>query len=223
MKNKLLLLTAFLLAPVFAGAQGIEFKYKGETLEDGASVTIFAAEDIFGAMSCETNPSDAPQDGLLLECPPMVGSTVTAELQILSNTLKASTIQWCMGGECSLVGSKTQLEKIFSPGPTAQVLLDATNIIGEGSLSAKLSVSLNNQTKTVYIQFVNEDATGVNNIERSQSYNAYTVYDLSGRKVNSQLPLRSRVPLANPSAFSTFNFQLKKGIYIVDGKKILRQ
>ena len=37
--------------------------------------------------------------------------------------------------------------------------------------------------------------------------NSQSVYDLSGRKVNSQ--------------FSIFNSQLKKGIYILNGKKLL--
>ena len=199
--NKILLLTAFLLAPVMVGAQGLEFKYQGEALEDGATVTIVAEEDFFGEMSCETNPSDAPQNGLLLKCPPLLGSTVTAELQIFSNTLNASSIQWCMGGECSLVGNKTQLEKSFSPGPTVQVLLVATNIIGEGSLSAKLSVTLNEQTKTVYIQFVSGGATAINNIELLPSNIEYPAYDLSGRRINSQL---------------------KKGVYVINGKKVLK-
>ena len=199
--NKILLLTVFLLAPVMVGAQGLEFKYQGEPLEDGATVTIVAEEDFFGEMSCETNPSDAPQNGLLLKCPPLLGSTVTAELQIFSNTLNASSIQWCMGGECSLVGNKTQLEKSFSPGPTVQVLLEATNIIGEGSLSAKLSVTLNEQTKTVYIQFVSGGATAINNIEHSPSNIEYPAYDLSGRRINSQL---------------------KKGVYVINGKKVLK-
>lgn len=214
--NKILLLTAFLLAPVFAGAQGLEFKYQGEALEDGATVTISAEEDFFGEMSCETNPSDAPQNGLLLKCPPLVGSTVTAELQILSNTLKASSIQWCMGGECTLLGNKTQLEKTFSPGPTVQVLLDATNIIGEGALSAKLTVSLNEQTKTVYIQFVNEDATGINNIELLPSNHNHAIFDLGGCRVvnGSGVEHKAQCSLLNG---------LKKGLYIVDGKKILRQ
>ena len=206
--NKILLLTAFLLTPVFVGAQGLEFKYQGQALEDGATVIITAEEDVFGEMSCETNPSDAPQNGLLLKCPPLLGSTVTAELQILSNTLNASTIQWCMGGECTLVGNKTQLEKTFSPGPTVQVLFDATNIIGEGSLTAKLSVTLNEQTKIVYIQFVNGGATGISKIEHSPLNIGNSVYDLSGRKIDSQFP--------------NFNSQPKKGLYIVEGKKVLR-
>ena len=99
----ILLLTTFLLASVAIKAQNLEFKYKGEPLPDGATVTIAAEEDVFGEMSCETNPSSDPQEGLVLKCPPSFGGTVTAVLQILSNTLNASTIQWCMGGECTLV------------------------------------------------------------------------------------------------------------------------
>ena len=56
------------------------------------------------------------------------------------------------------------------------------------------------------------DPTGIAEIQNVQCsmFNVQSnkgVYDLSGRKVNSQ--------------FSTFNFQLKKGVYIQDGKKVL--
>ena len=40
--NRLLLLTAFLLANISVGAQGLQFMYKNQTLEDGATVTIAA-------------------------------------------------------------------------------------------------------------------------------------------------------------------------------------
>ena len=205
--KQILLLTAFLLASAAVSAQGLEFKYKGESLTDGATVTIAAEEDFFGELSCETNPSTAPQDGLVLSCPASFGGTVIATLQILSNTLNASVIQWCMGGECTLVRQE-QLSKTFDSKSSILVLFDATNITGEGALMAKLSVQLNGIARTVYIQFVNGDADGINSIKNEKIKDKSGVYDLSGRKINVQC--------------SMFNVQSNK-LHIQNGKKFYKQ
>ena len=205
--KQILLLTAFLLASAAVSAQGLEFKYKGESLTDGATITIAAEEDFFGEMSCETNPSTAPQDGLVLSCPASFGGTVTATLQILSNTLNASVIQWCMGGECTLVRQE-QLSKTFESKVSILVLFDATNIMGEGTLMAKLSVQFNGIARTVYIQFVNGDADGINSIKNEKIKDKSGVYDLSGRKINVQC--------------SMFNVQSNK-LHIQNGKKFYKQ
>ena len=56
--------------------------------------------------------------------------------------------------------------------------------------------------------FPEDEETSINEELRVKSEeSAKVVYDLSGRKINSQL--------------STLNSQLKKGIYIVNGKKVL--
>ena len=205
--KQILLLTAFLLASAAVSAQGLEFKYKGESLTDGATITIAAEEDFFGELSCETNPSTAPQDGLVLSCPASFGGTVIATLQILSNTLNASTMQWCMGGECTLVRQE-QLSKTFDSKASILVLFDATNITGEGTLMAKLSVQFNGSTRTVYIQFVNGDADGINSIKNEKIKDKSGVYDLSGRKINVQC--------------SMFNVQSNK-LHIQNGKKFYKQ
>ena len=205
--KQILLLTAFLLASAAVSEQGLEFKYKGESLTDGATITIAAEEDFFGEMSCETNPSTAPQDGLVLSCPASFGGTVIATLQILSNTLNASVIQWCMGGECTLVRQE-QLSKTFDSKASILVLFDATNIMGEGTLMAKLSVQLNGIARTVYIQFVNGDADGINSIKNEKIKDKSGVYDLSGRKINVQC--------------SMFNVQSNK-LHIQNGKKFYKQ
>ena len=203
--KKFKLLTIALLSFISGNAQNLEFLYQGVTLKDGATVTIAAEENIFGEMSCETNPSTDSQNGLVLKCPAAFGGIVTANLQILSNTLNASTIQWCMGGECTLV-RKEQLTKSFSPGPNIQVLFDATNIIGDGSLMAKLSVQFNGNTRNVYIQFVSgEDETSIHKpqfIVQNKD-----VFDLSGKCVDTR------------SFMSNLNC---KKLYIVNGKKILK-
>ncbi len=223
MNRLLLLLTTFLFAGWAAAQQTFEFQYQGVSLEDGATVTIPAQEDFFGELSCETNPAENPSNGLVLKMQGLSGGDVQAVLLIQNNGLGASMMQWCMGGVCSMAMNKTSLTKTFAPAGTVQVLFDATNIQGDGNLLATLTVTQNNQTRSVGILFTNEDATGISEIQ------------------NSKLPLRSRVPLATPSAFkiqnegvvydlagrkvnSQFiihNSQLGKGVFIVNGKKVL--
>ena len=48
-------------------AQTFEFRYHGESLTDGATVTVAAAIDVFDEMSCGTNPYDNPTNGLILK------------------------------------------------------------------------------------------------------------------------------------------------------------
>jgi len=57
--------------------------------------------------------------------------------------------------------------------------------------------------------YVWEEPNGINNVNENENVNVNegVVYDLSGRKLNSQ--------------FSILNSQLKKGIYIINGKKVI--
>ena len=197
---------------MFAGsaaiAQTFEFQYQGVTLEDGATVTIAAQEDFFGEMSCETNPMDNPDNGLVLKMQDLSAGNVKAVLLIQNNGLGASMMQWCMGGECSLALNKTSLTKTFAPAGTMQVRFDATNIQGDGNLLATLTVTQNNQTRSVGILFTNEDATGIKRPSpEGPSLYGREIYDLSGRKmVNGQCSMVNG---------------LKRGVFIVNGKKVL--
>ena len=211
MNRQLLLLTAFLFAGLNAFAQTFQFLYQGVALEDGATVTIVAQEDFFGELSCETNPWDNPANGLVLKMQDLSAGDVQAVLQIQNNGLGASMMQWCMGGECSMALNKTSLTKTFAPNGTIQVLFDATNIQGNGNLLATLTVTQKNQTRRVGILFTNEDATSVYRPSRSTtaiSKGDGAVYDLSGRKLNSK--------------FKIINSKLPKGIYVINGNKVIR-
>ena len=201
MNKQQLLLTAFLFASLSAFAQTFEFQYQGASLQDGATVTIAAQENIFGELSCETNPSENPNNGLVLKMQDLSAGNVKAELQIQNNGLGASMIQWCMGGACTMALNKTSLTKTFAPAGTVQVLFDATNIKGNGNLLATLTVTQNGQTRKVGILFTNEDATSIKRPTPVPSRNGEEIYDLSGRKVQGA---RS------------------KGLYIINGKKVIR-
>jgi hypothetical protein len=71
--------------------------------------------------------------------------------------------------------------------------------------------SIAKQEKLQIVLHDNNDASAINDIPQEETVNGKptdgTIYDLTGRKVNCQL--------------STVNYQLPKGIYIKNGKKIL--
>ncbi|MBO4840338.1 MAG: hypothetical protein J5524_04480 [Bacteroidaceae bacterium] len=208
MNRQFLLLAAFLFAGLSAFAQTFQFQYKGADLEDGATVTIAAEENIFGELSCETNPSEDPNNGLVLKMQDLSAGNVKAELQIQNNGLGASMLQWCMGGACTMALNKTSLTKSFAPAGTVQVLFDATNIKGNGNLMATLTVTQNGQTRTVGILFTNEDATSIKRPTPTLSKGEGVVYDLSGRIVDSKIKNQKS--------------KLGKGLYIINGKKVIR-
>ena len=212
---KKILAIGFWLLAVSGWAQSVEFWYQGEKVEAGGTVSVAAEEDMFGEMSCETNPSTAPWDGLVLRCAEPLDGTVTAQLQIVSNTLNAAMMQWCMGGECTLVGSKTMLTKTFNASEKVQVLFDATNITGDGELLARLEVTYKESKEMVYISLIcgepaktlspslPRNGEGVSPIMGGQKGG---LYDLSGRKISNLQSQTSNLP---------------KGIYIKNGKKVM--
>jgi hypothetical protein len=66
------------------------------------------------------------------------------------------------------------------------------------------------------LTLVQADPTGIDGPTRpvsDPSRNGGEVYDLQGRKINSQLSTDSKL--------STLNSQLKRGIYLIDGKKVI--
>jgi hypothetical protein len=66
------------------------------------------------------------------------------------------------------------------------------------------------------LTLVQADPTGIDGPTRptsDPSRNVGEVYDLQGRKINSQLSTDSKL--------STLNSQLKRGIYLIDGKKVI--
>jgi len=62
--------------------------------------------------------------------------------------------------------------------------------------------------------YIEDNETGINAVSNRQLTIDNGAYDLSGRKINSQFSTPN-------SQFSILNSQLKKGIYIVNGKKVV--
>lgn len=168
-------------------AKTFEFRYKGKPLEDNATVVIDAEEDNFGfgEMNCETNPSINPTNGLVLAT---LGdeNSGTAKLEILSNTLDPDMIQWCMGGECVPMNNRTSLEKSFiaDNDGICQVQFDANNVKSEGTLVAKLTVTIGNETRVVNINFVYNKVHPIDKVEFR--YNGKSVDDNSTVTINAE-------------------------------------
>ena len=156
-KNLLYFVVMFLMSIPIVEAQTFEFRYHGESLADGATVTIQAEEDEwgFGEMWCYTNPSDNPNNGLVLDLLSGNQANGTATLTIDENTLNATNITWCMGGTCMPFGNKTSLTKDFTvTNGNCLVQFEAENIQSEGHLLATLTATIGSETHTVNIKFV---------------------------------------------------------------------
>lgn len=193
-------------AQVVALAQNFDFKYQGKVVEDGATVTIPAEEDMFGELSCETNPSANPGNGLVLVAKSGTVSG-TARMEIIEHTFKAATVQWCMGGSCQLMNSQTQLEKTFS-GASVPVQFDAYTISQEGYLLAKLTATVGGQSQVIYIEFTNGQSAHVGTLPATAVL--VDVYDLSGQLVMA-------------SADAAARKQLRRGVYLFKSGKTARK
>ena len=138
-------------------SQTFEFRYHGESLADGATVTISAVEDEwgFGEMGCYTNPVDNPNNGLILKILSGSQTSGSATLTIEENLLNPSRLLWCMGGSCVNLGSNTTYTKPFAVNNgICQVSFDAEDIQSEGHLLATLTATMGNETHTVKIKFI---------------------------------------------------------------------
>lgn len=155
-KRSLLFASLLLVLMPLIKAQTFEFRYHGESLADGATVTIAAQEDEWGEgeMNCNTNLSDNPNNGLILK---VLSGNITqgsATLVIEENTFNPERLLWCMGGTCMNLGSNTNITKPFNTtNGICQVQFEAVNIRAEGHLLATLTATMGSETHTVKIKF----------------------------------------------------------------------
>ena len=167
-----------LLATLCMQAQSFVFQFQGEDLADGETVIVSAEEDLFGDLSCETS-------SLAMTLLRGTTASVTATLEITFNSLNATTLQWCMGGNCQVF--ETSLTKRFTMGFSEQVQFDAIGIQSEGYLMAKLKVTVGIESHQVNIMFVNGDVDGIKSLSQ-RTGGERVVYDLHGRRVGGRLP-----------------------------------
>jgi len=165
------------MAVLSTQAQGFVFQFQDEDLSDGETIVISAEEDLFGDLSCETN-------SLALILLRGTSASVTATLEVTFNSLNATTLQWCMGGNCQTF--ETSLTKRFTMGFSEQVQFDAIGIQNEGYLKATLRATVGIESHQVNIMFVNGDVDGIKPLSQSRD-GARAVYDLRGRRVQGRL------------------------------------
>lgn len=137
--------------------QPVQFYYKGQPLDDGATVTIQAEANDWGELACETNPAGNPADGLILKNLTATDVSGTATLTITTRTMAPQLVQWCMGGLCVAIPADT-FDKDFTVPAGGQIMaqLDATPT-QYGELLAEISVMANLRRVTVNVRFVNAD------------------------------------------------------------------
>ena len=185
-------------------AKVFEFRHEGKALSNNSTVEIPAALDSygFGELECVTNPSSNPKNGLVLATKDGKKLSGTATITISKNTLNPNMVQWCMGGECVPMNDKSSLTKNFTTDDEGicQVMFDATNIKSEGVLEARLSATVSNETRVVNIKFIYSKTTGLNIIYSGDDGAVW--YDMNGNRLE--------------------NAPTRKGVYIRNGKKVVR-
>lgn len=182
MRKLMFVLVAVMCWTASVKAQSFEFQYQGKSLEDGATVTISAEPNAFGELSCETNPSSDPYNGLVLKLLQNASANGSATLEITENTLYPKMLQWCMGGVCTPFGDEKMLTKKLTVNEIEQVQFDATDIQGKGYLLATLKVTIGLESHQVFIQFINGEATGVAQVLKTDEKNQ-AMFDLKGCRI----------------------------------------
>ena len=155
-KHLLMIILLSLLSISAVVAQTFEFRYHGESLADGATVTIVAEENDFGEIACETNPSSNPNNGLVLQLLSGNYTQCAATMTIIDKSFICKTINWCMGGSCSSMESNSSLTRMFTfTNGICQVQFEALDIESDGYLLASLAVTIDGVTRMVIIKFIN--------------------------------------------------------------------
>ncbi len=139
-------------------SQTFALAYQDEQLPDYASVIIEAEEDEHGVVAAETNPTGSGAKGLIITTFDGSKRQGTAKLEILSSSLQASQMQWCMGGDCVPMTIGQTVEKTFTTDESgkAQVMFDVAQIKQYGSLEARLTVSIGSETHLATLTVVYE-------------------------------------------------------------------
>lgn len=163
-------------------AQTMEFRFKGEPVANEATVTIQAEYDEdFELYECNTNPFTETDRLVLHDINGDIVDGGKAHLEILSNTLGAQNIQWCMGGLCVPIKSTTYDKDFEFLEDDVTVKYDC-EVTQYGEMLTKLSATVGEETATIYIKFVNTDPAGISSIAASDVKETAR-YLLSGQRI----------------------------------------
>ena len=126
--------------------------FMGQILKDGATLLI-NAEGWSALGSIYTSSDDNTKNGLFVFVNKGGQIKGNYSLEILNNTLNGD-LKWSMGGETYALNEVTKLEKTFSTDENgvASIRICAESIPTEGSLSAKLTITIGEKTKTLFLR-----------------------------------------------------------------------
>ena len=131
----------------------LTLRYMGQIIVEGSTITI-NVEGWASGSGIVSNPFGNSQTGLIVLVNKGGKLSGTAKVEILSNTLNAENVKWTMGSDTYELNNITALEKEFSTDDNGMcvVLFSADKIPTEGSLRAKLTVTIGNKTKTCFVE-----------------------------------------------------------------------
>lgn len=166
-------------------AQDCVFQYKNQDLADGATVTIQAKEDaIFGGLICDTNPAGT-SDGLYLLNKTSRELTISASINIQSNTMAASSIQWCMGSDCMPINTTSKSKDGIKLKANEKMMTKFDcEPNKDGEMLTKLEVSTGGKTYTVNILFTTAESHVT--ATKTAASTPVAFFTLDGREVSQR-------------------------------------
>lgn len=193
-----------------------EFRYDGNSLEEGATVVIKAEKDENGEINWTTNPESNPKNGLILATLDGKKQLGQARLEILNSSFQA---ELPIEEKPELIWKMGNMDYIFidpeSGGDNRDFSTDDEGIVmvqlytqslrNEGFIDACLTGAINGKKRTVNIKFVNEADTAIKDIQKGSK--PFDVYSLNGVKLRSGVTSLDGLP---------------RGLYIVNGRKIVK-
>ncbi len=142
------------------------------------------------------------------------GDIITATKQVKGRTWYYKTD--------TITGEDDAVNLVVSTGTGSPQTVNAMDITKDVYLEVQNEKDANETSKYVIKDVTEEITTGINSaslMNNEEMNNSSFIYDLQGRKVAT---LTKNEPVGNHhSQLSMLNSQLKKGVYIVDGKKVV--
>ena len=139
--------------------QTFGFYYNNEPVADMATITLLVEKETTDSEDyvCRTNSKKHPLRGLILKSIDGKIKQVSATLEILEKEVEAKTLQWSMDGSTrNISDNKQNISFTTDNNGISQVLFEASGIKGEGTIYAKITATIGNETHIVNVAFVSK-------------------------------------------------------------------
>ncbi len=196
--KKILSLIIGVTAVFTANAQSFEFRYKGQSLPNGETITIMAEKvedwgDPF--LECNTNPSGADFEGLYLYNLTDNQITVNGKIEVSDNDLitfgsmaAGGELSWCMGTKCEMVKKAVweltgiTVEPKGKASAQYHAILDMENY---GSMTTKMSATSGSETAYIFIKFISTPPQGITTTGTNATATETARYTVDGQKLSA--------------------------------------